>query len=294
MRQILCFVVTVVLLFPAPAQCWWDEGHQVVARIAVKHLTPGALLRVAKLLDVENTPEAVADAMAAASIWADQVKTDTGTGDWHFLNLTLQDSRANILDRCANDDCATVRIRLFAAQLRANDPEADSRFSDEDALRFLVHLVGDIHQPLHAASDADQGGNCEVLDSVVDQAKNVHAVWDGPLVSRMGSDDTALATELNAEVAEMPDDQRADFSSGGPDDWAWESHRLALVRVYKRLAIPKEDIAFPQECSQAPEEIQQFQLEIDEKYMQDMQPVVRDQLKKAGLRLAKMLNEILG
>jgi hypothetical protein len=294
MRQIVCVVITAVLLFPAPAQCWWDEGHQVIARIAVKHLTPAALLRVSNLLDVENTPEAVAGAMATASIWADQVMADTETGSWHFLNLTLQDSRANIAGRCPDDDCATVRVRLFAAQLKANDPAADSRFSDEDALRFLVHIVGDLHQPLHASSDADQNGNCETLDVGIDQAKNLHAVWDGPLVSRMGVDDTALATELDAEIADMPDDERADFSTGDPDDWAWEAHRLAVVNVYKRLAIPKQEIVFPETCSQAPDEIQQLHVEIDEKYMHDMQPIVRQQLKKAGLRLARLLNETLG
>ncbi len=287
-------VIPALLIFPTPAQCWWEEGHQVVARIAAQHLTAAARRNVSQLLEVEDTPEVVANAMAVASIWADQVKADTGTSNWHFINLTLQDSRANIGDRCANDDCAVARVRLFAAQLKANDPDADSRFSDEDALRFLVHLVGDLHQPLHASSDADQGGNCEALDSAVDDAKNVHALWDGPLVSRMGVDDTALAAELDKEIADMPDGQRADFSAGGAEDWAWEAHRLAVVNVYKRLAIPKEDVAFPDTCAQAPDEIRETSVEVDEKYMDDMQPIVRDQLKKAGLRLARLLNEILG
>ena len=293
MRQALVLLLTAaLLLFPAPAEGWWDEGHQVVARIAVKHLTPAGMLRVSQLLDVENTPEAVANAMAAAAIWADQVKADTDTASWHFVNLTLQDNRANLKDRCVDDDCATARVRLFVEQLKADDPNADSRFSDEDALRFLVHLVGDLHQPLHAASDADQGGNCAMLDSRVDQAANVHALWDGPLVSRMGLDDTALAAELDKEIGQMTDGERADFSGGGPEDWAWEAHRLAVVNVYKRLEIPKEDVAFPETCGKAPEEIQNLSVVINEKYLQDMQPIVREQLERAGLRLARILNEI--
>jgi hypothetical protein len=294
MRRFLAILIPVALLLPAPATGWWDEGHEVVARVAAGRLTPAAQLRISELLEVGNTQQAVADAMAKAAIWADQVKTDTGTENWHFLNLTWQDNRTNITDRCANDDCVSARVRLFAAQLKANDPDADTRFSDDDALRFLVHFVGDLHQPLHAASDADQGGNCEVMETGTDGAANVRALWDGPLVSGMGVDDSELAAELNAEITKMTDGERADFSSGEPDDWAWEAHRLAIVNVYKRLAIPKEDTAFPATCAEAPEEIQQVNVEIDDQYLEDMRPIVRDQLKKAGLRLAKMLNEIMG
>jgi hypothetical protein len=294
MRRWLSIASVFLFLLPAQGQCWWEEGHQVIARIAVRHLSPAARLRVAAILDVENTPEAVANAMAAASIWADQVKIDTGTGNWHFIDLTLQDSRANIPDRCPDDNCVTARIRLFAAQLKATDPDVDSAWSEQDALRFLIHFVGDVHQPLHASSDADLGGNCEALDSPVDQAKNPHALWDGPLVSRMEVDDTALAAQLDTEIAALSDDQRNDFSSGNPDDWAWESHRLAIVNIYRRLRIPKQDVAFPDSCSEVPAEIQQFRIQIDEDYLEAMQPVVRDQLKKGGLRLATLLNDILG
>jgi hypothetical protein len=153
--------------------------------------------------------------------------------------------------------------------------------------------VGDLHQPLHAISNADQGGNCELLEEPVDEAKNLHAVWDGPLVSRMGADDTLLAQQLDSEIANLSDDERADFSSGDPDDWAWESHRLAIVNIYKRLRIPKQDIAFPDTCAQAPDEIRELHIQLDEDYLQAMEPIVRDQLKKAGLRLANLLNEIL-
>jgi hypothetical protein len=252
------------------------------------------LARVAKILEVDDTPESVANAMAAASTWADEVKTDTGTGNWHFLNLTLQDSRTNIAERCPNDDCVTARILLFAAQLRTTDPDADSAWSELDALRFLIHFVGDLHQPLHAISDADQGGNCERLEEPVEEARNLHAVWDGALVSRMGSDATLLAEQLDSEIASLSDSERGDFSSGDPDDWAWEAHRLALVNIYKRLRIPKQDIAFPETCAEAPDEIRELHISIDENYLQAMQPIVRNQLKKAALRLAAMLNEILG
>jgi len=291
-RWLLLFVVS-LLLFPLPAECWWGEGHRVIARIAARHLSAAARLRVARILDVENTPEAIAEAMAAASLWADEVKAETGTGNWHFIDLTLQDSRANIAERCVDDNCITARIRLFAAQLKASDPAADTPWSDEDALRFLIHFVADIHQPLHAISNADQGGNCELLASAIDQANNLHALWDGPLVAALGTDDSALAAELEGEIAALSDDERGDFSSGDQEDWAWESHRLAIVDVYKRLDIPKQNIEFPTTCSEAPEAIRELDPQLDDAYLEAMQPVVRVQLKKAGLRLAKTLNENL-
>jgi S1/P1 Nuclease len=287
-----CRSLFTILLISVPAQCWWEEGHQVVARIAVRHLSDAASLRISQILDVENTPEAVADAMATASIWADQVKADTGTGNWHFIDLTLQDSRANISDRCPNDNCVTARVRLFAEQLKAAATDDDSLWSDLEALRFLVHFVGDLHQPLHAISNADQGGNCETLDSPVGQAKNVHALWDGPLVSSMGADDTALAAELDKEITALKEDERSAFSSGDENDWAWESHRLAIVNVYKRLNMPKRDILFPTSCSEAPEAITNTPIHIDDQYTNAMEPLVREQLMKAGLRLAKLLNDI--
>ena len=293
MRRLLAIFIPALLLLPPPASAWSNEGHKVIGRIAAAHLTPAALQRASELLDVENEPAAVASALANAAIWADQVKTETSTENWHFVDLALQDSRANFPDRCLSDDCALARVRLFTAQLTAADPEVDSRFTDLDALRFLVHLVADLHQPLHVASNADSNGNCETLDPAIDDAANLHALWDRVLVSQLGPDDTVLAADLNAEIAEMTDAERAAFSSGDVEDWAWEAHRLALINIYKRLDIPKQPLAFLSDCSDAPVEIQQLRLEIDDKYLEDMQPVVREQLTKAGLRLAKLLNNIL-
>ena len=294
MHRWLFIATAALLVVPPPAECWWEEGHQVIARIAVRHLTPAALLRVSQILDVEDTTEAVADAMATASIWADQVKGDTATGSWHYIDLTLQDGRGNISQRCENDDCVTARIRLFSEELKADDPDGDSRWSEQDALRFLVHFVGDLQQPLHASSDADQGGNCEPLHPAVAQARNLHALWDGPLVSALGADDTTLAAELETEIGRLTDEQRSDFAAGDENDWAWESHRLAVVNIYKRLQIPKEGIVFPTSCAEAPDEIKSLDLQIDQTYMDAMKPIVREQLMKGGLRLAKMLNAVLG
>jgi hypothetical protein len=289
MRRLL---LSCLFLLPLPAYCWWETGHQVVARIAVMHLTPDALRRVAHILDVENTPEAVSDALAQASLWADETKKDTNTGNWHYIDLTLQDQKSDIAARCDHDNCVTARLRQFAGQLASKSP-IDSRWSDLDALRYVVHFVGDIHQPLHDISNADQGGNCEVLDPPVVNAKNLHALWDGELVNVLGPNDKSLTADLSREIDAMPPARQAELAAGNQDDWVWEGHQLAEKEIYTRLGIPREAVAFPGKCSEAPTEITGLKLEIEPSYIEAMKPVVRGQLEKAGLRLARLLNDSL-
>jgi hypothetical protein len=233
----------------------------------------------------------VADALAQASTWADETKAETQTGNWHFIDLALQDTRADLPKRCEQDDCITARIHSFTAQLAAQKQEG--RWSETDALRFVVHLVGDIHQPLHAVSDADLGGNCELLDPPIGDAKNIHALWDGEIVNSLDESDKKLAAHLASYAGKLDGEKRAAWSGGTVEDWAWESHNLARDLVYTKLHIPIEPVIFPHGCAAAPPEITSFKPQVDTLYIDSMKPVVRDQLTKAGLRLAGLLNEAL-
>lgn len=293
MRRAIGLVLSCCFLMPLPAYPWWETGHQAIARLAAVYLTPEARSRVAEIFGVEDSAAAVAEAMARASTWADETKAETRTGDWHFIDLALQDKEADIPARCPGDDCAPARIRLFAAQLASREP-VDSRWSRLDALRFVIHLVGDIHQPLHTISDADLGGNCERLDPPVGSAKNLHALWDGPLVDAVNPDSRALADELEDAAGQMSAAGRNAIAAGNQDDWVWESHELAIKVVYRNFRIPVEPIDFPRSCSFAPPAISSILLDISDVYVNDMKPVVSGQLVKAGLRLARVLNESLG
>ncbi len=289
MRRILTRFVTGCLLLSFPALPWWETGHQAVARIAATHLTPAARTRIARILDVPDTPEAVADGLAKASTWADETRSETKTAEWHYIDLALQDTRAEIPARCKKDNCVTARIRIFAGQLASRT--SDGRWSELNALRFLVHFVGDVHQPLHAADDADLGGNCERLIPPIGNAKTLHALWDGEILAKMEVDDRSLADSVESEIQKMTEEERQKLAAGNQDDWAWESHELALHLIYEKLHIPLEPVVFPPNCDSAPAEITQFQPKIDDLYIDSMKPVVRDQITKAGLRLARLLNE---
>ena len=291
MKQVAALLVLGCILGTRQAYPWWETGHEVVARIAAAHLTPAAHTRVARILNVPDNLPAVADALATASLWADQTKAETHTASWHYIDLALQDEKSDIARRCPHENCAPARVRLFAGHLGSTTP--DRRWSELDALRYLVHLVGDIHQPLHAVSDADLGGLCERLVPPVGEAKDLHALWDGGIIARMDHSARSLAAELNNEVEGWTSSRRAEATRGNQDDWVWESHLLAERHIYRRLHIPLEPVEFPRGCDEAPVAVREFHPRIDGLYIDDMKPVIRLQLQKGGLRLARLLNETL-
>jgi hypothetical protein len=295
MRLSLSLIFIGCFLLPLPARCWWENGHRTVARIAAANLTPAARTRVSKLLGVPDTPEDVAEAMAKAATWADEIKKDRpDTAAWHYIDLTVQDPRTAFAERCAGDNCVTARIQLFKQQLSSPKQAADTpAFSDQDALRFLVHFLGDVEQPLHAISDADQGGNCEPLDPPMGKARNLHAFWDGYLPDALNPDDKLLAAQLNKEIEGFSDKRRDGMAAGNEQSWAWESHEIAVAAIYKRLQIPEEPAEFPTSCANAPEAITSDRLDLTPSYAEAMLPVVRLQLERGGLRLAKLLNDTL-
>lgn len=291
MKQVAALLVLGCFWGTRQAYSWWETGHEVVARIAAAHLTPAAHTRVARILNVPDTSQAVADALGAASLWADQTKAETHTANWHYIDLALEDSKSDIPARCPHENCVPARVHLFAGRLGSTTP--DRRWSELDALRYLVHLVGDIHQPLHAVSDADLGGLCERLVPPVGQAKDLHALWDGGIIERMNRSARSLAAELNQEMEGWSSLRRAEATRGNQDDWVWESHLLAERHIYRRLHLPLEPVEFPRGCDEAPRAIREFHPRIDELYIDEMKPVIRMQLQKGGLRLARLLNETL-
>jgi hypothetical protein len=283
------FSLVLCYLLALPSFGWWETGHRTIARIAAANLTPKARTRVARILGVADTAESVANAMVAASTWPDEYKRQLKTMAWHFTDLALQDSMKDIPRRCPNDNCLAARIEVFTRQLARH---TQTGVNDRDALRYLVHFVGDVQQPLHSITDADLGGNCEHIDPF-HEAKNLHALWDGGIVASLDMSDVELAGELNGYLDRIGSGQRKAWSKGDGTEWTWEAHELARRVVYDRLHIPVEPPLFPPNCNGAPQEIREFRPQIDSLYINDMKPVVRDQLAKGGLRLARVLNQSL-
>ncbi len=284
----------------ASAWAWGCKGHQIVAFIAEKHLTPQARQFVDKLLS-ENPVDpqlkrycgnATRDLLADASTWADDVRYDLKNGPWHYIDIPLGAPRGPLTPFCGSDGCVTQAIADQLAILRDKSAEPRKR---ADALRYLVHFVGDLHMPLHAATNNDEGGNCVPVryfrrrpyENRNSFTPNLHALWDTAILERdmEGAEPPEYADFLSQVFSlDFPKWQAAGIHV---DDWAWESHGLAASIVYGELT-PKIPIELPvpvHSCTDANnigQRMMQLRLHVGQSYQEAAAPAIQEQLALAG------------
>lgn len=247
--------VTLTLLFLArPAFPWGANGHRVVGRIAEHHLSEAAARGVACILGSES--------LAQAATWPDEIRSDPSwdrAKPWHFVDL----DDGETYDPAKHPDGDVVMaIDRFSKVLR--DPQAD-RMAKTEALRFLVHFVGDVHQPLHVGRRADHGGNTvhvrwfgETTDT------NLHSVWDEKILEAEKLSFSELAEFVDHPT---PDEVRT-WQSAAVLDWVKESADVR-ARVYD---IGDGKLSYA--------------------YQYQNIPLVKRRLLQAGVRLAGLLNSI--
>jgi hypothetical protein len=315
------------MFFCSPAaHAWGCQGHETVALIAQMHLTPHALAMVNQILkDGPIDPslnryckEPNLDPIADASTWADDARSiHPEATNWHFIDIPRGAAKADIEKYCevltdpasptppASTGCVTKALREQLAILRAPDTNPQKR---ADALRFVIHFVGDIHQPMHDITNNDRGGNCVPVGFMGTESQlrnpqtesyspNLHSVWDtNILVTNEGAKTVQqYAAELDAAFA----GQMAGWRATGEnfDDWAWAGHLIAEEVSYGQL--PKPIAIEPprpvNDCS-SDDNIgnRMFALheDLEQPYQDASAVVVRQQIAKAGTRLAMLLNEI--
>jgi hypothetical protein len=258
-RLVLVFWLAAV----PPVYSWGVEGHTLVARLAAARLTPKASAAVARILGPDAT-------LASISTWADQVRnTRKETGAWHYIDIQITDAHLDMKRDCPQGNCVLTKIEEFEKVLKDKTTPSEKR---KEALMFLVHFVGDMHQPLHCADRHDKGGNDTKL-TFFGRPTNLHGVWDSGLLARIGPED-ALYAELNKNLSPK---RAKKFAKGDVKKWAEQSHRQAQLIAYGKLpkAEPGAVIA------------------LAEAYQQQADPIVKEQLEEAGARLAKVLNNAL-
>ena len=259
--------LAVSALAPSTILAWGNEGHQVIALIAAGRLTPSARSEVADLLGGDAR-----DSMENASIWADYIRlTRPETAPWHYVNIEIAASGYSAATDCPADNCVVAQV-LKAARIVADHQLLQPVRAE--ALRFLIHFVGDLHQPLHCADNRDRGGN-EVTVVIGAEQTNLHAVWDIDVVAALGQDPRETASALEAQMT--PEDE-ASWGRGAPADWANESFGVAKRVIYAGLS--------GQGGTEAP-------IILPRDYAARMRPVTATQLERAGVRLALLLNEAL-
>jgi hypothetical protein len=264
LKCILVFLAA-ALAAASPAWGWGVEGHEVVAELAARQLTPRAAAEVAALLKGPARAALIADAN-----WADEIRDQRPeTGRWHYVNIPVSAASYDGARDCRMDVCVVAQIGRQLAMLRDRHAPRAAR---ADALRFVIHLVADIHQPLHAADDGDRGGNdihVRIRGTGIDAS--MHQLWDTRLVQASGRDPVALAARIAREV---PTARWRAWQSGTPAAWANEVLHLAQSDIY---GVSKG----------------RRRLRLDRGYMAREAPVVRLQLARAGARLAWLLNGTL-
>jgi hypothetical protein len=255
LRSLLPLAAAAVLLMPAPALAWGKTGHRVTAAVADTHLSGLARAHVREIIGVES--------LAEASTWPDEMRSNPDpfwqktANPWHYVTVGGFE-----YDRAPPEGDALGALQFFRNQLR------DPRTSIEHrqlALRFIVHIIGDLHQPLHNGRPGDRGGN-DVKVKWFGRDTNLHAVWDSALIEETDYSFSELAERLNRHT--RSEDVIA-WWTANPRDWIRESvqHR---ERIYP--AAGKTDLSY--------------------EYVYQHTPTVELRLKQAGVRLAAYLNEL--
>ena len=158
--------LAVILLVNVPLHAWGPVGHSLVARIADEQLTAAARAQVAVILGPGRT-------MSSVASWADEVRGERcQTAPWHFIDIQITDPHLDMARDCPNNDCVLAKIPDLRKTLQ--DPAA-APVERSEALMFLIHLVGDMHQPLHCADNHDRDGN-QVPVQLADRTTNLHSI----------------------------------------------------------------------------------------------------------------------
>jgi hypothetical protein len=256
--------IALVVLFAGclTAYGWGPEGHSLVARIAEAQLTPAARARVTAVLAPGQT-------LASIASWADEVRRSRPeTAPWHYIDIPIDRPHLDMLRDCPKGACVVAEIAVLRKKLL--DP-ATPPDQQREALMFLVHFIGDMHQPLHCSDNQDKGGN-GVKVVFFERQTNLHSVWDSGLLGRMSP-----ADELFPALSRESLRRKKKWSKGTVEDWAEQAHRAAVKVVYGQL--PKVEAKTP--------------IALGAPYEKIADPLIREQLEKAGARLAEVLNETL-
>jgi hypothetical protein len=287
-RIISLAVVGAVIAAASPAAAWGELGHKVTALIAYRHLTPKARAKVDALL-ASDTDTLTQPDFASRATWADQYRAShRETAEWHFVDIEID--HPDLAAACFGfpalkagqpasqgpaRDCVVDKIEEFAAELGNPATTPAERLL---ALKFLIHFVGDLHQPLHASDHDDRGGNCIGLSPSPDgRATNLHAYWDTTAVEEQDGSAEQIAARLDGQITR---EQMKTWIAGNPRTWAVESFQIAKSDAY---ALP-----FRPTCND------HGSITLSAAYQAEARKDAALQIEKAGIRMADVLNRALG
>lgn len=256
-------LAALVVLAPSIASAWGPQGHRLVGDVAWTELGPETRAQVQQLLQDEEEPT-----LAGIANWADQLRElDPGLGrrsaPWHYVNIGEDECHYHAEAACPGGDCVVEAIRDQTAILADRDRTDTER---RQALKFVVHFVGDVHQPLHAGYGHDKGGNTFQVN-LDGKGSNLHRLWDSGMLNTARLDDGAYLERLSG---------------------------LSLVIADRPAMPPAAALWAEQSCSIAVADgFYPPGPRIDGDYVQRWLPVAEEQLRRAGIELARLLDSAL-
>lgn len=255
MRKIALIIL--VALIPSISLAWGPKGHDTVAYIAEKHLSKKTLKKVTEILDGHSLVY-VANWMDNASHTEEYAYTKT----WHYVNVDPNEGTyANSVKESAGD--AVTAINTIVENLKSGELSTE----DERAqLMMLIHIVGDIHCPMHAGHKRDRGGNGTKVKYFGNQ-KKLHSVWDSEIVE---SAHKWSYSEWQYQVDRATPKQQQAYMQGTPNDWIEET--VILANMVYESASEVDNMSYD--------------------YVAEFAPIIEEQFLKGGIRLAKLLEEI--
>jgi len=252
----LCSIFFLCLLVTAQAFAWGQNGHRAVGLVAEQHLSKKAKKKIAAILQ--------GNSLAEVSVWMDEIRSDSAynhTHDWHWVTIPGGMQYAQT-EKNPNGD-VIMKIEELTKTLKAGNLSEKEK---QEGLKFLVHLVGDLHQPLHVGHGDDMGGNAVKVEWF-GKPSNLHSVWDSGMI-----DSKSLSyTELAGFLGKPSKEQVQRWQATNVRDWAHESMTYRN-QVYN---IPKDG-------------------KLSYRYAYVNYGTVEQRLLQAGVRLAGLLNEIYG
>jgi hypothetical protein len=251
------FLLVSTLLITQYAFSWGVTGHRIIGEIAQQHLTKKAKKELLKLIGRET--------LAQWSNWPDFIKSDSTwnhASPWHYVDLPGHMEKEKFIDELKKLPGKNLYTQIQAMMTELKD-ESLTVEKRRVALYFLIHLVGDLHQPLHVGRDEDAGGN-KIVVYWFDKKTNLHTLWDSMLIDFQQYSYTEYANILN--IAD--ENEVRLWQSASLEDWFYESHVIS-DSIYD--ATPNES-------------------KLSYKYNYQFQKILDEQLLKAGVRLAALLN----
>lgn len=268
-----------LFLLPSLASAWGGVGHEVICGIALQELTAEAREEVDRLINLDNE----FDTFTESCRWADRPRKRAPD---HYINLPR--SRAVI----TTDECPLAKTCLFPAIKEDLEKLQDKTQSDQarlDALKFLAHWVGDIHQPLHVSFEDDLGGNS--IDATGKCRGALHGVWDGCIIERqLGKDANAIANDLLTSITE---DERRSWHSDLPTEWANESYQITLSPQTGYCTLKEDGCWYWPYIKTLEEGNLHREMIITQAYLSSNQEITELRLQQAGIRLGALLNNLL-